>query len=76
MSEYRTRERPDSERALRSEEKEYRVVWEMDVSADNPYDAAIQAMRYITKPGTTANVFEVTNRYSGATTNIDLEEWK
>jgi hypothetical protein len=59
-----------------TEDKEYRVVWEMDVDAINPHDAAVKALDYITRPGTTANIFEVTNRANGSTTNIDLEEWK
>jgi len=37
---------------------EYRVVWEIDIAADSPREAAVKAREY-QMPGTEALVFEV-----------------
>jgi len=48
---------------------EYRVTWEIDISADSPLEAARQARLYQVKPDTTAVVFTVGDE------TIDLLEW-
>jgi hypothetical protein len=40
----------------------YRVTWTLDVDAETPLLAAIAARRVQTRNGTTATVFEVTDR--------------
>lgn len=40
--------------------KEYRVIWEMEVSAKSPEDAAEQARIAQVDPDTLATIFEVT----------------
>jgi hypothetical protein len=37
----------------------YRVKWEIDIWADDPLEAAVDAQRIQRKPGTTATVFQV-----------------
>lgn len=49
----------------------YHVVWEIDIEADTPLEAAHQARHYQTKPDTTADVFDVTED-GGETFHIDL----
>jgi hypothetical protein len=39
--------------------KLYRVLWEIEVEAETPLEAAEKARHYQVKPGTTATVFEV-----------------
>ena len=41
------------------EEREYRVRWEIDVTATSPEAAAREAQLAMRRPGTTANVFKV-----------------
>lgn len=51
---------------------DYRVNWCIDIDdADNPRDAARQAMEYMTRPGSEATVFEVTDN-QGRTVTVDL----
>jgi hypothetical protein len=42
--------------------KLYRVLWEIEVEAETPREAAERARHYQTKPGGTATVFEVAER--------------
>ncbi len=49
----------------------YRVRWEIDLPADNPLEAARKAQQAMRRPGTTATVFDVTDR-DGKTTRVDL----
>lgn len=50
---------------------EYRVRWEIDVSADDPETAAGLALIARIGPGTTATVFDVTDK-RGRVTRVDL----
>ena len=49
----------------------YRVVWEIDVDADDPVEAAKQA-RKLQEPGTSALVFDVVGK-KGKKTRVDLD---
>ncbi len=51
---------------------EYRVIWEIDVEADNPYDAAIEALKIQRDVESEALYFSVTERKSNTTTEIDI----
>lgn len=51
-------------------EQEYRVTWEIDISASSPLEAAREAFGHMQRPGTTATVFEVTG--PDGTYDIDL----
>lgn len=51
--------------------KDYHVVWEIDVVATSPEDAAEEAFKHMQRPGTTAVVFDVTDD-NGRTTRVDL----
>jgi len=53
--------------------KEYHVMWEIDVTATSPVEAARQARGMQTAEGSMANVFDVTSE-DGDTTRVDLEE--
>lgn len=50
----------------------YHVIWEMDIDADSPREAAEQARDNQTRPGTWAVVFDVTDPRTGKTTRVDL----
>ena len=52
---------------------EYSIVWEIQVSADNPEDAARRALAIQRDPDSTATVFEVNDEF-GVETIIDLDE--
>ncbi len=52
---------------------EYRVVWEIDVEAESPHDAARQAFSHMQRQGTTTNCFEVYDQ-NGNHTQVDLLE--
>ena len=54
-------------------QQRYLVIWEMDIYADSPREAAEQAWGYMRAPDSIANVFLVLDK-SGAETIIDLEE--
>lgn len=60
-----------------SPEKEYRVLWEIDVSAPSPRDAALRA-RYFQRPDSSACVFDVRDPDSEPGQDeyirVDLEE--
>ena len=51
----------------------YRVIWEIDIEADSPEEAAEMARYYQTKPSTTATVFDVREK-TGKITRVDLSE--
>jgi hypothetical protein len=51
----------------------YTVIWEIEVEADSPLEAAIEARAAQIDPATTATVFEVRDEGNGALgTLIDL----
>jgi hypothetical protein len=54
-------------------EMEYRVVWEIDISADSPREAAEKALAIQRDPNSTATVFDVTDE-GGEPSHIDLLE--
>jgi hypothetical protein len=49
----------------------YRVVWEIDIEAENPRKAAEVARFFQTAPDTTATVFDVRGE-TGEFTRVDL----
>jgi len=51
----------------------YLVIWEMDIYAETPREAAEKAWGHMQAPNSTANVFLVLDK-SGAETIIDLLE--
>lgn len=51
---------------------DYRVTWEIDLSATSPKEAAKRAM-YFQRPQSTAHVFVVTDSY-GTAVQVDLDE--
>lgn len=53
---------------------EFYVVWETNVDADSPREAAEQARADQTRPGTWATVFDVREIRTGKTTRVDLLE--
>jgi hypothetical protein len=52
---------------------DYRLEWRIDLTADNPEDAAREAWRLMRIPDSTANVFHVFDE-TGQDTQIDLTE--
>jgi hypothetical protein len=54
----------------------FRVSWVIDVELedDSAVEAALEAMRLVTRPGTTANVFTVENKETHVVTTVDLME--
>ena len=57
--------------------REYRVIWEIDVDADNPTDAAEKALRIMIDTGRgpdDANVFHVRAHGDDERLRIDLGE--
>jgi hypothetical protein len=50
--------------------KEYRVVWEIDIEAESPEEAAVKALDIQRDASSTAVVFDV--ELDGAFTRIDL----
>lgn len=59
-----------------TDEREYRVTWEIDVTAPDPETAALLARAAQVRPGTTATVFTVTDRsVPGSNVTVDLEPW-
>ena len=51
----------------------YLVIWEMDIYADSPREAAEKAWGHMRAPDSTANVFTVLDK-DGVGTIIDLLE--
>lgn len=56
---------------LDAEEKEYKVIWEIDIPATNPREAAEKALKSVQRPDTTANIFIVKDS-QGHSEEIDL----
>lgn len=55
--------------------KSYRVVWEIDIEAKSPLEAAKEAFRHVQEPGTTANYFSVReDRKYARKVTVDLQE--
>ncbi len=54
-------------------EQRYLVIWEIDIYADSPREAAEKAWDHMRAPFSTANVFTVLDK-SGVGTIVDLEE--
>ena len=54
-------------------ERRYLVIWEMDIYAKTPREAAEKAWGHMRAPDSTANVFGVIDA-NGVGTIIDLEE--
>jgi hypothetical protein len=54
--------------------KQYLVTWQIDIeeTADNPIEAAAQALIILRDPDSVATVFEVTDKTTGETTTVDL----
>jgi hypothetical protein len=53
---------------------EYSVQWNIDLEADDPIEAAMEALRTHRDSGSLATVFEVTNKKSGTRFKVDLSE--
>ena len=54
-------------------QQRYLVIWEMDIYAETPREAAEKAWGHMQAPNSTANVFNVLDK-SGAGTIVDLSE--
>ena len=54
-------------------QQRYLVIWEMDIYADSPREAAEKAWDHMRDPDSIANVFGVLDA-NGVGTIIDLEE--
>lgn len=54
---------------------EYHVMWEIDIEADSPVDAAIIAKQIQLNPASIANMFTVTDMQCRMT-DIDLDDYK
>ena len=54
-------------------EQSYLVIWEMDIYADSPREAAEKAWGHMRAPDSIANVFNVIDK-NGVGTIIDLSE--
>jgi hypothetical protein len=54
--------------------KEYRVMWEIDIAADSPEEAAREARRIQRDPKALVGAFEVIDREDGKDFKIDLDE--
>ncbi len=52
---------------------EYHVVWEIDIDAETPRQAAQKAFDYINLPGTSATIFDVFDE-AGEPCRVDLLE--
>ena len=53
---------------------EYKVIWEIDLDADSPEDAAREAARIQRDPGSFAPYFTVLDK-DGVETEVDTEEF-
>ncbi len=53
---------------------EFRVRWEIDVEADSPEEAALEALRIHRDPRSQATEFQVTDQSTQQTTSIDLHD--
>jgi hypothetical protein len=53
---------------------EFRVIWEIEIEADTPMEAAFEARAIQLTPGMSATVFDVWARVAGKMHRIDVEE--
>ena len=53
--------------------KSYHVLWEIDIDADSPEDAAREALLIQRDPASSATVFGVTEEDSDLTVTVDIE---
>jgi hypothetical protein len=60
--------------ALSAADMQFRVIWEIDIDADEPKDAAQQARAIQLTPGMSATVFDVWAYVTGKIHRIDLVE--
>lgn len=51
---------------------EFRVVWEIDVEAEDPLSAIHEARKLRDNPDTTATIYSVTNNTTGEHKDIDF----
>lgn len=51
----------------------YKVIWEIDIDADTPLEAAKQAEEIQKSPESTATVFGVTDPETGISVEVDLD---
>ncbi len=63
----------NSERWRPIKMQNYHVVWEMDIDADSPREAAEKALHYLKLPGTGMACFEVVDEF-GLCCAVDLME--
>ena len=56
----------------KKESREFKVIWEIDVTADTPENAAREAWETMQAKGSTANYFTVASP-DGTTKDVDLE---
>jgi hypothetical protein len=61
-------------RTKKQKTKLYHVVWEIDIYAQSPREAAKEALAIQQDRNSTANVFDVTEEDSDKTIRIDFEE--
>ena len=54
-------------------QQRYLVIWEMDIYADSPREAAEKAWGHMRAPDSIANVFNVLDK-DGVGTTVDLSE--
>jgi hypothetical protein len=54
--------------------KEYTVMWEIDVSASDPYEAAALARKMQLDPNSTATVFNVSEDAPSVEVDVLLED--
>jgi len=52
----------------------YLVMWEIEVPANTPVEAARECLKIQRDPESTATVFEVVDTDTGEMTRVDLEE--
>lgn len=52
----------------------YTVTWQIDIEAETPEEAAVQALAVQRDSLSTATVFEVFNANTGEITSVDLRE--
>jgi hypothetical protein len=55
------------------QEKDYRITWEIDVSAESPHLAALKAWSLMRSANSTANVFEVSDGITSVQVDLEAE---
>jgi predicted GNAT superfamily acetyltransferase len=53
----------------------YLVSWKIDIDADSPIEAAIEARRIQQDVDSQADHFEVYDQITGVTTEVNVMEW-